>query len=217
MHILYPSLPFEPRKIDPLWEPEYAWATAAGFTAGLFDIETARVWPQAPAAPALYRGWMLTGPEYELLEQVAPLLINCESYQSAHLASGWYEGIRDFTFASSFQLAHQLPDFSAGQRYFVKGLVKSFGPDSGVASAAAWQELLRKHEVLHNELLFVRQYVELQPASERRYFVVAGTAYGAGGASLPNQLEPALFCLRPRLFYSVDVALPQLDIQSLWR
>ncbi|UOQ75412.1 ATP-grasp domain-containing protein [Hymenobacter sp. 5516J-16] len=150
---------------------------------------------------------MLTGPEYELLEQLAPLLSGIESYLSSHLASGWYAAIREYTFASTFQPAGQLPDFFAGQRYFVKGLVKSFGPNSTVASAAEWQELLRKHGIPNNELLFVRQYAELQPDSERRYFVVAGTAYGAGGTPLPNQLRPALFQLRPRLFYSLDVAL----------
>ncbi|RPD49276.1 hypothetical protein DNI29_00280 [Hymenobacter sediminis] len=206
MHLLYPSLPYEPRTIDPLWEPEYSWAAAAGFAVGLFDIETIRVWTQAPGAPALYRGWMLAESEYKLLEQVSPLLVSRGAYLSSHLASGWYEAIQEFTFASTFQPAGSPPDFSAGQRYFVKGLVKSFGPDSEVASAMECQELLRKHGVPSDELLFVRQYIKLQPASERRYFVVAGTAYGAEGTSLPNQLQPALFQLRSRLFCSLDVA-----------
>ncbi|MBX0291883.1 ATP-grasp domain-containing protein [Hymenobacter sp. HSC-4F20] len=200
-------MPYESWEADPLWKPEYSWAGAAGLPVGLFDVETLRLWPKAPAAPALYRGWMLTEPEYKLLEQVAPVLISHKSYLSAHLASGWYEAIREYTFASTFQPASHLPDFSAGQRYFVKGLVKSFGPDSVVASGAEWQELLRKHGVLSDELLFVRQYAELQPDSERRYLVVGGVAYGAEGKLLPKKLEPALFQLRPRLFYSLDVAL----------
>jgi len=52
----------------------------------------------------------------------------------------------------------------------------------------------------------VRDFVELRPGSERRFFVVRGQAYGAGGAVLPAGLQAAVAALRPRLFYSFDVA-----------
>lgn len=207
MRILYPSLPYELRTPDPLWEPEYAWAQAAGLTIGLFDLETARVWPPASNMAALYRGWMLTPSEYEILRGTSALLINQEQYLFSHLASGWYEAIKEYTFTSSFLPSSAAPDFSNRQRYFVKGLVKSFGVDSVVTSVAEWQALVQKYRVPNQELLFVRHFEDLVPNSERRYFVVAGTAYGAGGALLPSQLEPALFCLRSRLFYSLDVAI----------
>ncbi|RSK37639.1 ATP-grasp domain-containing protein [Hymenobacter metallilatus] len=100
-----------------------------------------------------------------------------------------------------------MPDFSAGQRYFVKGLVKSFGNDSVVASQEQWMRLCRVHELLPTEPLFIRQFTPLQAGSERRFFVVDGAAYGAAGILLPDELRPVLALLQPRLFYSLDVAL----------
>ena len=54
--------------------------------------------------------------------------------------------------------------------------------------------------------LFMRDFVELKPISERRFFVVRGQVFGAGGAVLPPPLLKAVAALRPRLFYSFDVA-----------
>jgi hypothetical protein len=52
----------------------------------------------------------------------------------------------------------------------------------------------------------VRDFADLKPSSERRFFVVRGQAIGAAGASLPAALQDAVDSLRPRLFYSFDVA-----------
>jgi hypothetical protein len=52
----------------------------------------------------------------------------------------------------------------------------------------------------------VRDYVDLKPASEHRFFVVRGQALGAAGAVLPEALQAAVAALQPRLFYSLDVA-----------
>ncbi|UOQ73373.1 ATP-grasp domain-containing protein [Hymenobacter cellulosilyticus] len=174
----------------------------------MFDVETDKLLPRlAGTTPALYRGWMLSAAEYEQLAQRTPLLVSPAEYLSSHQASGWYDAIREFTFDSSFQPAAQLPDFSAGQRYFVKGLVKSFGPDSVVASTEQWQMLIQKHELSTTDVLFVRTFTELLPDSERRFFVVAGVAYGAHGAKLPAELQPVLALLAPRNFYSLDMVL----------
>lgn len=211
MHIIYPSLPYQPATIDPLWEPEHAWARTHGFDVALFDIEADKLLPRLTGTtPALYRGWMLSAAEYEQLAHRMPLLVSSAEYLSSHQASGWYEAIRDFTFASSFQPADQVPDFSAGQRYFVKGLVKSFGPDSVIASSNQWQMLLQKHELSATDVLFVRDFTELLPECERRFFVVAGVAYGALGAQLPAELLPVLALLAQRKFYSLDVAQTSL-------
>jgi len=207
MRILYPSLPYEPRTIDPLWEPEYSWARQQGFTAELFDVETEQIVPRsATPEPALYRGWMLSAGEYESLAALTPLLVSPTDYLASHQASGWYEAIAEFTFPSTFQPAAQLPDFAAGQRYFVKGLVKSFGVDSVVSSAEQWRALLARHEIPAAETLFVRRFAELEPDSEQRFFVVAGVAYGAAGTGLPAALAPVLSRLKKHKFYSLDVA-----------
>ncbi|UOQ66303.1 ATP-grasp domain-containing protein [Hymenobacter volaticus] len=206
MHIVYPSLPYEPQTIDPMWEAEFQWARNSGIEVALFDTETGKLFPrQSSMGPALYRGWMLTESEYEALEQLTPLHINKVQYLSSHQATGWYNQIAAYTFASAFQLASAQPDFAGGQRYFVKGVVKSFGADSVVASGAQYKQLLEKHQVAADEVLFVREFAELKPESERRFFVVAGAAYGAEQKELPAELHPVLALLAPRLFYSLDV------------
>ncbi|WP_148103408.1 ATP-grasp domain-containing protein [Hymenobacter rigui] len=207
MHVIYPSLPYEVRTVDPLWEPECAWVREQGWRVSLYDSETQRRWPASPVTePAVYRGWMLSAEEYELLAAQFILQVSAASYLASHQASGWYDAIRSFTFSSVFGPAATVPDFTGGQRYFVKGLVKSFGDDSVVASPEQWVRLCRVHELLPTELLFIRQFTQLQAGSERRFFVVSGVAYGAAAALLPNELQPVLDLLRPRLFYSLDVA-----------
>lgn len=208
MRIIYPSLPYEVRTVDPMWEDEYQWAKEQGWAVALYDAETQRLWPDSPT-PALYRGWMLSEEEYTQLAHRTPLLVPVAAYLVSHQATGWYEAVQDFTFPSEFRRAQHPPDFPAGQCYFVKGLVKSFEADSVVTSAAQWQQLCQWHELLPEELLFVRQYVVLQTTSERRFFVVGGEAYGASHTPLPASLKPAVEALKPRLFYSLDVALTQ--------
>ncbi|MET4107777.1 ATP-grasp domain-containing protein [Hymenobacter sp. UYP22] len=207
MHLIYPSLPYEVRTVDPLWEPECAWAREQGWAVSLYDSEAPRLWSTtATAEPAIYRGWMLSAEEYELLTTRVALRVSTASYLASHQASGWYDAIHPFTFPSAFGTAATLPDFSAGQRYFVKGLVKSFGTDSVVASQEQWMRLCRVHELLATEPLFIRQFTPLQAGSERRFFVVDGVAYGAAATSLPDELWPVLALLQPRLYYSLDVA-----------
>ncbi|MBC8081882.1 MAG: ATP-grasp domain-containing protein [Hymenobacter sp.] len=206
MRILYPSLPYEPQTIDPLWEPEYACARGRGIETTLFDTETGRLFPRPlPPVPALYRGWMLSEAEYGALERLVPLRVSSADYLASHQATGWYGQLREYTFASVFQPAGLPLDFTGNRRYFVKGLVKSFGADSVVGSQQEYQLLLQKQEVPAGEVLFVREFVALRPESERRYFVVAGVAYGAGRTALPLGLRPVLARLAPRLFYSLDV------------
>lgn len=206
MHILYPSLPYETATPDPLWEPEYHWAQTRGWQVRLFDSETSRFRPvTTDPSPALYRGWMLTATEYATLAQRTPLLVSPAEYLASHEATGWYEAVREFTFPSTFQQPDNVPVFAAGQTYFVKGLVKSFGADSVVASPEQWQQLLTKQQIAPDEQLFVRGFVPLREDSEQRFFVVDGRAYGAAGAELPPRLEPVLNQLAGRRFYSLDV------------
>ncbi|SEU02190.1 ATP-grasp domain-containing protein [Hymenobacter actinosclerus] len=207
MHILYPSLPYETATPDPLWEPEYRWAQAQGWQVRLFDVETNLFRPAtADPTPALYRGWMLTATEYATLAQRTPLLVMPAEYLASHEATGWYEAVREFTIPSTFRQPDNVPDFADGQTYFVKGLVKSFGTDSVVASPEQWQQLLTKQQMGPNEQLFVREFVPLREKSEQRFFVVNGRAYGAAGAELPPRLVPVLNQLAGRRFYSLDVA-----------
>ncbi len=208
MHFIYPCLPYHPRTVDPLWAPEYEWARAQGLVTGLVDLDNDKIWLPTPAQPtrAIYRGWMLTAAEYERLARLLPLAITPAEYLASHHATGWYEAVAAHTFPSRF-LTEPVPlDFSAGRRYFAKSLVKSFGADSVLASQEQLTNCWQQYELPVGTPLFVRDFAELKPASERRFFVVGGQAFGASGAALPEIHRAAVLALRPRLFYSLDVA-----------
>lgn len=171
-------------------------------------MDNEKVWLPTPAQPTrvIYRGWMLTAVEYERLAQLLPLVITPAEYLASHHATGWYEAVAAHTFPSRFLTEPTALNFSAGRRYFVKTLVKSFGDDSVLASQEQLASFWQRHELPAGAPLFVRNFAELKPAAEQRFFVVGGQAFGAGGAMLPETLRAAVAALRPRLFYSLDVA-----------
>jgi hypothetical protein len=208
MHFIYPCLPYQPRTVDPMWEPEYEWARAQGLATGLVDLDNHKVWFPTAARPTrvLYRGWMLSAAEYEQLAQLLPLAVSPAEYLGSHHATGWYDAVAAHTFPSRFLTEPVALDFAAGRRYFVKGLAKSFGAESMVATPTQLADFWQQHELPASTPLFVRDFTELKPASEQRFFVVRGQAFGAGGAVLPASLQAAVVALQPRLFYSFDVA-----------
>ena len=209
MRFVYPSLPYQLRTVYPLWEPEYEWARTHGLATGLVELDEEQLWPpalKADPAPTIYRGWMLTAAEYTALARLLPLAVSPADYLASHEASSWYEAVAGFTFPSRFLTAPEPLDFGGGRQYFVKGLAKSFGAASVVSSQAQFDCCWQQQELPAGTPLFVRDFIALRPDSERRFFVVQGQAYGAGGVALPAVLQPALAALRPRLFYSLDVA-----------
>ena len=210
MHFVYPCLPYRSRTVDPLWEPEYEWAREHGLATGLVDIDNDKIWAPtltpATNSQVLYRGWMLTAAEYERLAQMLPLAVSLAEYLSSHQVTGWYEAVTPHTFPSCLLTAPENLDFAVGRRYFVKGLVKSFGSESVITEQAQLDSFWQRHELPTGTPLFVRDFVELKHTSERRFFVVHGQAYGVGEAVLPASLQAAVAALKPRLFYSFDVA-----------
>jgi hypothetical protein len=211
MTFIYPCLPYQLRVVDPMWASEYEWVRALGLATALVDIDTNKVWQATPASATqltqvVYRGWMLTAPEYKRLAQLLPLAVSPEEYLSSHHATGWYDAVAGYTFPSQFLTEPTQLDFAAERRYFVKTLVKSFGPDSVISTQEQLTGFRTRHELAADEPLFVRDFVALKPLSERRFFVVRGQAFGASGATVPASLQGALMALRPRRFYSFDVA-----------
>ena len=92
---------------------------------------------------------------------------------------------------------------------FVKGLSKSFGPESVISSLPELDVLLEKHDIAPQDSLFVREFVGLSSKPEQRFFVVRNEAFGAAEAQFPEMLKPALEALKSRWFYTVDVAYTQ--------
>ena len=210
LNILLPSLPYQ-RIIDPMWQDEMDAAQRHGHNVCLYDAEREKLYQQPnPHCPSLYRGWMLTGPEYQKLETMTPLLVPLAMYFSSHLANGWYEAITGFTPKSYFVPSEGRGGTMALVRQhgccFIKGLSKSFGPDSVVTSLAELEQLVRKHAIDPDDALFVREFVKLSTQPEQRFFAVRGRVFGAGGQQFPPELAVVLPALQSRWFCTIDVA-----------
>jgi hypothetical protein len=210
LNIILPSLPYQ-RVVDPMWQEEMDVAQRLGHTVSLFDSEQEKLYQSANSHyPSLYRGWMLTGSEYQKLESLTPLLVPLAMYLASHRADGWYRAIADFTPKSYFVPSDERDGtLSLIRRHggcFIKGASKSFGADSYVYSLVELEHLLKKHAVDPDDYLFVRELIKLSDQPEQRFFVVHNHAFGASRQPFPAALAPALAALQSRCFYTVDVA-----------
>lgn len=210
LNIILPSLPYQ-RVVDPMWQEEMAVAQQQGHTVSLYDAEREKLYqPLNSDYPSLYRGWMLTGPEYQKLENLTPLLVPLAMYLNSHVALGWYEAIAPFTPKSYFVPSEERGGIMALVAQhgccFIKGLSKSYGSDSVVTSRAELEQLVEKHAIDPDDAFFVREFVKLSPRPEQRFFAVRGRVFGAGGQKFPPELAAVLPALQARWFYTIDVA-----------
>ena len=215
LNIILPSLPYQ-RIVDPMWQEEMEVARAWGYSVCLFDAEQEKLYQQPNSQfPTLYRGWMLSAAEYQQLAGRAPLLVSTDLYLASHQANGWYDSITQFTPQSNIVAANvaeaAVESFlKRDGQVFVKGLSKSFGADSAVSSRIGFNALLQKHGVAPENLLLVREFVELSNQPEQRFFVVRSEAFAAIGTPFPETLKRALEALAYRWFYTVDVAYTKI-------
>jgi hypothetical protein len=106
---LIPKLPFS-KEIDPQFERDVVAAEQLGITVLKLDFEALLDQGQveisgpvvAAESPVMYRGWMLSPDDYEVLCQGVEdleleMLTDPDMYRSAHTFPGWYELFKDFT------------------------------------------------------------------------------------------------------------------------
>lgn len=214
LNIILPSLPYQ-RLVDPMWQEEMDVARSCGYPVCLFDAEQEKLYQQPnPQLPTLYRGWMLSAAEYQNLANMTPLLVSSDMYLASHQATGWYDSISGFTPRSIFVAAADAEVAVESFRQqtgkcFIKGLTKSFGSKSVIASRPEFDALLQKQDLAAQELLFVREFVELSTQAEQRFFVVRNEAFGAAETRFPEMLKLALEALNSRWLYTIDVAYTQ--------
>lgn len=221
-NIVFPALPYS-ILIDPHWIDEYEYAKEVGLGVCLYSREDETLhfeedgewYTTTPSSSftermrwrTLYRGWMLTIKEYNKLSTMINLIVGVEEYASSHECYGWVDQIPTYTFRTEY---HPAPlanlTFDKGQRYFVKGVSKSFGDLSFINSTEDVIRLLTTECVEDGTTLCVRDYIDLPKQAEQRFFVVRGRAIGSKGVPLPETLTGALTELKPRTLYSLDVA-----------
>lgn len=221
IQMIFPSDVLHPHKVAHEYETEYLAALEAGMACALVDIDTMVVKGQlVKGVEVAYRGWMLTLSQYHALSEAvskceATLMTSLRDYASCHHMPGWYEKCKELTPETLFFQEDQfdliltcLRDH-AWTSCFVKDYVKSLTTSRGsradnITEVYEIIALLRQYRGELEGGLCLREFEELEPNSERRYFVYQGEVYGAEGF-VPKIVE--LVANRVDCpFYSVDIA-----------
>jgi hypothetical protein len=232
-HFLFPASPLNPRVIDEAFFDQAVALKQAGFGTSVFSIEANRLTGAIPEdAAVVYRGWMMSGAEYEVYESWLAgvghkAFTSREQYLATHYLPNWYPLLKRWTpdsvsFGNSPETAERVYNFCLGAfsaegfRIQVKDYVKSLKTDGGsvATSADEVREILAKMEKYRGAIeggVVLRKYEEFIPDSERRYFVVNGRYFSQDSAFDIRHMRilARVHDVVPSPFYSVDIAQPK--------
>jgi hypothetical protein len=224
MRLLYPSDPFNQKLPDEAYAEEFVAAIQAGFDCSLFSAEdfqggTFKPRPSFAAGDkVIYRGWMLQPTEYgRLVEDVssqgACMVTSLAQYLHCHHLPEWYALCAEVTPKTIF-VAPDGDFLSAALKtgwhaYFVKDYVKSLTTSRGsvAKSANEIQEIVLLIEKFRGQIeggVCIREFEDLLPDSEERYFVFKRRAF-----SRDDLVPPIVQRICEKIdspFYSVDIA-----------
>ena len=222
MHFLYPSDPLRSKRPDEFYAAELAAISATGFSTSVFSLEefqagSFRAFPPLPSTAIIYRGWMLSQPDYAalstaILQSDARPFTDIATYLSTHHLPNWYPTIADFTpetriFPPNADLAAELRSLDWPE-YFIKDYVKSLKTSIGSRIATSEQaatvaaEMLRFRGTIEGGFC-VRRVEDFLPGTEQRYFVLDSVPYSSCG-EIPSIVSECARRIRSR-FFSVDV------------
>jgi hypothetical protein len=226
VHFVFSAQPFALLEVDQAFANEARAFANAGFTISKISIEDleqglARIKPTLPSHKTIiYRGWMLTREQYQKLSHAAEtadstMLTTPEDYLASHHLPNWYPKIAEFTPETRFFAAYADLELELSRLnwsgYFVKDFVKSLKTSRGsiLRSPEEIKELVSQMVHFRGTVeggIVVRRLENLQPHSERRFFVLGGQPYTAADAPIPQIVfEVAKRLAQP--FYSVDIAV----------
>ncbi len=225
MRFLYPCDPFDKKKPDEAYEEDFKATKAAGLSCSLDsaeDFELGAFSPQPSFSEGeviIYRGWMLTPDNYKKLQNAieakgARTLTSSTQYQHCHYLPEWYLICEDFTPKTVF--LEKDADFSSAlgslgwPAYFVKDYVKSLTTSRGSIAKQVSEviEIVKLIEKFRGQIeggVCIREYEDLLPETEERYFVFNQTAYARDGV-VPEIVQTIASRIRSP-FYSIDIVL----------
>lgn len=233
MRLLYPCDPFEKKKPDEAYENEFNSTQAAGLACSLYsaeDFELGEFKPRPPLTEGeevIYRGWMLTPEGYMRLQAAvedkgAKMLTSSPQYRLCHYLPEWYSLCEDVTPATVF--LNRATDFSSAltnlgwQAYFVKDYVKSLTTSRGSVAQTVEEieeivALIEKYRGQVEGGVCIREFEDLRPETEERYFVFKRKAFAHDGV-VPEIVK----LIAQRIdspFFSVDIVLSRTSVPRL--
>ena len=225
MRFLYPCDPFNKKVPDEAYADEFLAAQAVGMACSLYSAEDFALGDFKPRQlfaeqeDILYRGWMLSPDRYaQLLDAIgrkgACALTSVAQYRLCHYLPQWYPLCSEFTPATIF--VEQGTDYAAAvahcdwPAFFVKDYVKSLTTSRGSVANSVGEisevvSLIEKYRGQVEGGVCIRQFEQLAPNTEERYFVFRGKAFARDG-NVPEMVQ----AIAPRIdspFFSVDVVL----------
>lgn len=222
IHFLFPTDPLDRHAPDEMFAAQAAALSQAGFNSSVFSeavLNGDKPLRNLPAGSrVVYRGWMLKGSEYAALVQAieqagATAFTSPQEYLTAHHLPNWYPLLADLTpetrvYPADADLAAELRALGWGS-YFLKDYVKSVKSRRGSiihdpAEATAVLAEMREYRGEIEGGICVRRVEDFVAETERRYFVLAGTAYSAAGTPIPSIVQECVPRV-PSKFFSVDV------------
>ena len=229
MYFLYPSDPLRTKRPDEFYATELAAVRAAGFGASVFSLEEFQAGsfvtsPTLPATVIVYRGWMLSQPDYEalvtaILQAGAEPFTDTTTYLSTHHLPNWYPAITEFTpetriFPATADLAAELHSLD-WPAYLIKDYVKSLKTSVGSListpeQAAAVAAEMRRFRGAIEGGFCVRRVESFLPETEQRYFVLDSIPHSAVGP-VPSIVSECAQRIRS-CFFSVDVVQRTDDV-----
>lgn len=224
MRVLFPCSPLDQKTADGPFNEECECLQSMGVDCSLFDYD-ALILGQFKPRPGmaqgetiLYRGWMLTPSQYEILEELvtaqgARLVTSTRDFVCSHHLPGWYENFKNLTpEARFFSINGNIvaeAERLGWERFFVKDFVKSnYGGRGSIANSPGEVEeilmAIRRHRGELEGGIALRKVEELDSESEVRYFVFDGTPYSPG-EDVPK-IVTDMAARHPAKFFSIDVA-----------
>lgn len=229
---IYSSDPFNPKKVDESFLAEYELARNKNFKTYLIntdDLINSKIFPALEVNDSLiYRGWMLTKSNYELLEKKVnyQLLTNTSSYIFAHHLPNWYPELKEFTMDSKFSTGKETNDLKSlykswgGKPAFVKDYVKSLktGAVPIVNNESELFDLVKKMEKYRGCIeggIVLREPIDLIQSSETRFFILNGKLFNNGKNINDSMVEMAQNIVNKlgdkSNFYSMDLILDKKE------
>lgn len=223
MRVLFPFSPLNEKEADGPFHEEYLRLKELGTECSLFDFDSIQFDEFRPkprlieGETVLYRGWMFNHGLYTKLSNFiknkgAKMVTDPDTYLKSHHLPNWYDNVREFTpetitiecEGDVIQTVEQL----GWTAYFVKDFVKSNYNERG-SIATTPQEIMEIIDLIktyRGEIeggVAIRRVEAFVEESEKRYFVINGTAYAQKGhvPAIVNEIVKR----HNAPFYSVDM------------
>ncbi len=222
---LFPGDYFNFKQVDETYRAERQSLHQVGFATATISIESLaatapKIYPVlTPNTTVIYRGWMLTPTEYQLLideiERAGAIAATpTPNYLATHYLPNWYPLLADFTPDTKiYELDRDLEaelNALGWERFFIKDYVKSLKTSGGaiVSNPAEIRTVIAEMSKFRGTIeggVCVRCVEDFIPETERRYFIIDGRSFAADRTISIPEIVIACASKIDSKFFAIDI------------